>query len=198
MYVTIQEKPTSNYSPENGLSDINRENCFINQFCANLLNKNAPHIWDAITLPCTSQDKVTWYSREGGVRIALCSLHWTWQSIIKEIINIHNKYIVLNPHAQARLQPLCVVFLHTRASDKLSTTLQQQLLSMLCLSPSHWSHHVNNLGPALSVVYIVNGHLHLLCRSFWSEDCLSQKLWFFTILLLFLLSYYLPQVRKQA
>lgn len=197
MYATTQEKPTSNYSPENGLSDINRENCFINQFCTNLLNKNAPHIWDAITLPCTSQDKVTWYSGEGEVRVALCSLHWTWQSIIREIINTHNKYIVLDPHAQARLQPLRVVFLHTRASDKFGTILQQQLLSALRLSPSHRSHHINNLGPALSVVYMVNGHLYLLSRSFCSKDHLSQKPWFFSILLLlFLLSYYILQIRK--
>lgn len=38
-YVITVEKPTSNYLPENGLSDINRRNCFINQFCTNLLNK---------------------------------------------------------------------------------------------------------------------------------------------------------------
>lgn len=43
-YVTTAEKAISNYLPENGLSDINRRNCFINQFCTNLLNKNALHI----------------------------------------------------------------------------------------------------------------------------------------------------------
>lgn len=113
----------------------NRENCFINQFCANLLNKNAPRIWDAITLPCTSQNKVTCYSLEGEVRVALCSLHYTKQSIVREIKNIHRKYMVLNCHAQARVKPLHAAFLHTRASDKLSTIPQQQPLSVLAYLP---------------------------------------------------------------
>lgn len=43
--------------------------------------------------------------------------------------------MVLDSHAQAHLKPLHAAFLHTRASDKLSTITQQQLLSVLAYLP---------------------------------------------------------------